>query len=246
MASALLRPSARRRAAGRTRSTRRGGDGYWQRNALGLVCFATFVVLMVGLLLSGHGAYNAEQRELEQPTISLLSYLGEGHFWEAVFENWESEFLQMAAYVVLTAYLIQKGSSESKDPDRDEPVEADPRDVDRRRSDVPWPVTRGGVWLWVYENSLVLAFVALFLASIAGHAFGGLDAYNDQLRQNGEAAVSVWGYVSGAEFWYESLQNWQSEFLAVFAIIVLSIYLRQRGSPESKPVVEPHSSTGTA
>jgi hypothetical protein len=196
--------------------------------------------------LTGHDAYNAEQRELENPTISLLGYLREGHFWEAVFENWESEFLQMAAYVILTAFLIQKGSSESKDPDRHEPVDDDPRDAALRHSGLPWPVRRGGVWLRLYENSLFLALLLLFVASIAGHAFGGLDEFNDQLRQNGEATVGVWGYVSSSEFWYESFQNWQSEFLAVFAIIWLSIYLRQRGSPESKPVMDPHRDTGTA
>jgi hypothetical protein len=111
---------------------------------------------------------------------------------------------------------------------------------------VPWPVRRGGIWLKLYENSLFIAFVLLFLASIVGHAFGGLDVFNDDLRENGRPAVSVWGYVTSSEFWYESFQNWQSEFLAVFAIIVLSIFLRQRGSPESKPVMAPDSSTGTS
>ena len=221
-------------------------DSFWYRNALGLTCFAFFAVLLVALLLTGHHAYNAEQHTLGNPAVSLLSYLGEGHFWEAVFENWESEFLQMAAYVMLTVFLIQKGSSESKDPEKHEPVDDDPREADLRRGGVPWAVRRGGIWLRLYENSLFLAFVVLFLGSIVGHAFGGLDVYNDELRQNGQPAVSVWGYVTGSEFWYESFQNWQSEFLAVFAIIFLSIYLRQRGSPESKPVMEPHSSTGSS
>ena len=221
-------------------------DSFWHRNALGLTCFAIFAVLVVALLLTGHHAYNAEQHALGNPAVSLLTYLGEGHFWEAVFENWESEFLQMAAYVILTVFLIQKGSSESKDPEQHDRVDDDPRDADLRRSGVPWPVRRGGVWLTLYENSLFVAFVLLFLASIVGHAFGGLDVFNDELRQNGQPAVSVWGYVTSSEFWYESFQNWQSEFLAVFAIIVLSIYLRQRGSPESKPVMAPDSSTGTS
>jgi hypothetical protein len=223
-----------------------GSDSFWRRNALGLTCFALFVVLVIGLLLTGHHAYNAEQHDLGHPTVSLLTYLGEGHFWEAVFENWESEFLQMAAYVILTVFLIQKGSSESKDPEKHEHVDDDSRDADLRRSGVPWPVRRGGIWLKLYENSLFLAFVVLFLASIVGHAFGGLDVYNDRLRENDQPAVSVWGYLTSSEFWYESFQNWQSEFLAVFAIIFLSIYLRQRGSPESKPVMAPDRATGTS
>jgi hypothetical protein len=221
-------------------------NSFWRRNALGLTCFAVFVVLVIALALTGHRAYNAEQHVLGNPRVSFATYLGEGHFWEAVFENWESEFLQMAAYVMLTVFLIQKGSSESKDPDKHDRVDDDPREADLRRSGVPWPVRRGGIWLRLYENSLFVAFVLLFLASIVGHAFGGLDVYNDDLRQSAQPAVSVWGYVTSAEFWYESFQNWQSEFLAVFAIIFLSIYLRQRGSPESKPVMEPDSSTGSS
>jgi hypothetical protein len=243
--TSLLRPSAQPRAAGKSSSVKARPDSFWSRNALALVCFAFFVVLVVGLLLTGHEAYNADRADHGEPAVSLVTYLGQGHFWEAIFENWESEFLQMAAYILLTVFLIQKGSSESKDPDRREAVDDDPRDADLRHP-VPWPVRRGGIWLRLYENSLFLAFVVLFLGSIVGHAFGGLAEYNAELRDHGQATVSVWGYVSSAQFWYESFQNWQSEFLAVFAIVVLSIYLRQRGSPESKPVAAPHHSTGNS
>jgi Domain of unknown function (DUF6766) len=150
----------------------------------------------------------------------------------------------MTAYVLLTVYLIQKGSSESKDPDTHEAVDDDPRDADLRRP-VPWPVRRGGLWLTLYENSLVIAFCVLFAGSMLGHAFAGHAEFNAELESHGQATVSVWGYVSRAQFWYESLQNWQSEFLAVFAIVVLTIWLRQRGSPESKPVAARHRDTGT-
>jgi hypothetical protein len=244
VASTQLRPSAQRRAAARRARSNGGDESFLRRNALGLTCFTVFVILVFGLLLTGHHAYNAEQEATGNARVSFAGYLGEGHFWEALFENWESEFLQMAAYVILTAFLLQKGSSESKDPESHERVDDDPREADLRRSGLPWPVRRGGVWLRLYENSLFVAFVLLFLASIVGHAFGGLDVFNDELRQNGQPTVGVWGYVSSSEFWYESFQNWQSEFLAVFAVIWLSIYLRQRGSPESKPVMEPHDSTG--
>ena len=104
----------------------------------------------------------------------------------------------------------------------------------------PWPVRRGGVALKIYENSLALAFVVLFVGSFIGHAVGGVKDYNAELAAHGERVVSTWGYVTGSRFWFESFQNWQSEFLAVFAIVVLSIFLRQRGSPESKPVAAPH------
>jgi hypothetical protein len=139
----------------------------------------------------------------------------------------------MGAFVFLTAYLVQRGSAESKDPDEPSDVDRDPRAA-RDRSDVPWPVRRGGVALVLYEYSLSLAFLALFALSFVLHAVGGAAEYNqDQL-----------GYVLTSRFWFESFQNWQSEFLAIGAMVVLSIWLRQRGSPESKPVDAPHHATG--
>jgi hypothetical protein len=172
-----------------------------------------------------------------------LEYLQSGHFGEAVFENWESEFLQMAAYVVLTVWLRQKGSSESKKLSGTESVDKDPRES-RARKGVPGPVRRGGWRLRIYENSLSLAFAALFLLSISLHAVQGVRQYNDEAREHGERSISLSEYVRGPQFWFESFQNWQSEFLAVGSIVVLSVYLRQKGSPESKPVDDPHSETG--
>ena len=194
--------------------------------------------------IAGYHTFNAAQLEHGGRHVSLWSYVGQGHIWEALFENWESEFLQMAAYVVLTAVLVQRGSAESKNPDRHESVDDDPR-VDAHRHDVPWPVRRGGLALALYEHSLAIAFTVLFLGSFIGHAVGGAAAYNDELHAHGDASVSTWHYVTGSQFWFESFQNWQSEFLAVFAIVVLTIFLRERGSPESKPVAAAHSDTGT-
>jgi hypothetical protein len=151
----------------------------------------------------------------------------------------------MAAYIVLTAFLIQKGSSESKDPDKHEPVDEDPRDADKRGR-APWPVRRGGIWLVLYENSLLVVFTLLFLGSAVGHAFGGLADHNADLEEHTRATMTLWDYVSGADFWYESVQNWQSEFLAVFAIVTLTIWFRQKGSPESKPVAAPNAATGSS
>jgi succinate dehydrogenase hydrophobic anchor subunit len=163
-----------------------------------------------------------------------------GAWTEAVTENWESEFLQMAAYVVLTVFLIQKGSAESKDPEKHETVDHDPRTADKRGS-VPWPVRRGGIWLRLYENSLFLVFVVLFLISIFFHAVSGSRTYSAEQEEHSQPRVTAAEYVTTSRFWFESFQNWQSEFLAVGAIVVFSIFLRQRGSPESKPVAAQHS-----
>ncbi len=217
------------------------GESWARRNALGLTCGLIFLVLLLAQSLTGWHAQNADLEAHAQGTVSYLTYLGSGGFAEATFENFESEFLQMAALVVLTVFLIQKGSPESK-------KSGDERDDDpethRNDPDAPWPVRRGGVWLKLYENSLFLAFVALFLLSIAGHAWGGTAQFNEEQQLHGEATISIWHYLTTGQFWFESFQNWQSEFLAVFSIVVLGIFLRQRGSSQSKPVYAPHAQTG--
>lgn len=212
-------------------------------NGLFLACSALFLVFMVGMIVSGWHAFNAEQMSHGAAAVSLLGYLRTGEFVEATFENWESEFLQMGMYVVLTAFLYQRGSSESKPVDADAPQDTDPR-AEGNRSCAPWPVRRGGWVLTIYENSLSVAFFALFLASFALHAVGGARAYSSEQEQHGEPALSVWQYLTTSQFWFESMQNWQSEFVAVAAIVVLSVVLRQRNSAESKPVADPHLSTG--
>jgi hypothetical protein len=217
----------------------------WTRDhGLLLANLALFLLFLLGMVLAGVRAYNADQLSHHLTAVSLWGYLHTGSFVEATFENWESEFLQMGMYVALTAYLFQRGSSESKPIDGPAPQDDDPRGADKRKP-VPWPVRQGGVVLRLYENSLAALFVVLFALSIALHAAGGARAYSDEQRAHGEAAVSVWGYARTSQFWFESFQNWQSEFLAVAVIVGGSVYLRQRGSPESKPVAEPHHATGT-
>ncbi len=216
----------------------------WMRDhGLLLANLMLFVVFFGGMIASGFRVYNNEQLEHGQQSESLGGYLTSGDFFEATFENWESEFLQMGMYVVLTAYLFQRGSSESKPIGEDAPQDEDPR----QKSDdpnAPWPVRQGGLTLRLYEHSLSALFFVLFFASIALHAVSGAKAYSSEQLQHGEQAVTVWQFLGTSQFWFESFQNWQSEFLAVAVIVGASVYLRERGSPESKPVAEAHKATG--
>jgi hypothetical protein len=216
----------------------------FRENGLSIVLVSLWLVFWIGQSLVGHREHNSDQREHAQPELTFSSYLRSAHFWEATAENWESEFFQMFGYVILTAMLIQKGSAESKNPDEPEPVDREPR-ASRRKRDVPWPVRRGGLILKLYENSLSLAFLLFFLISLALHAVSGAAEYNQEQAAHGEkSSFSAIGYAGTSRFWFESLQNWQSEFLAIASMVVLSIFLRQRGSPESKPVDSPHHETG--
>ena len=212
-------------------------------NGLSITMFALFLVFLVAQSIAGFRASNSDNEEHGQPPESYGQYLTSGAFVEATFENWESEFLQLGAYVLLTALLIQKGSPESKNPDSNESDE-DPR---ARRDDpeAPGPVRRGGLALAVYEHSLSIALFTLFVVSFVLHALGGHAEFNQQQLEHGQAAVSLWSFVTSSQFWFQSMQNWQSEFLAVAALTVLGVFLRQRGSPESKPVAAPHTQTGS-
>jgi hypothetical protein len=213
-------------------------------NGLSITMFTLFLVFLFLQTIAGHRTANSENEQHGQLPESYAQYLTSGAFVEATFENWESEFLQMGAYVLLTAFLIQKGSPESKNPDGDE-VDADPREQ-RANPEAPGPVRRGGLILTIYEHSLSLAMFGLFLLSFVLHALGGHAEFNQQQLAHGAAPVSLWSFVTSSELWFQSMQNWQSEFLAVAALAVLSIWLRQRGSPESKPVAASHSQTGTS
>lgn len=212
-------------------------------NGLSLAVFVLFITFVFGQTLAGWNDHNNEQKLHHKAPDSLGEYLTSGDFYEALFENWESEFLQMGAYIMLTVFLYQRGSAESKDPDKDEKVDEDPS-AKKDDPDAPGPVKAGGWRLAIYKHSLSWAFFTLFFFSFIGHAIGGAHAYSDELKDFGQPSVTTWQYLGTARFWFESLQNWQSEFLAVFAIVVLSIKLREQGSPESKPVAAPHSQTG--
>ena len=211
-------------------------------NGLSIVLFSCFLAFWTGQALTGHRQHNEDLKEHGQYSITFSEYLGSDHFLEATAENWESEFLQMFAYVLFTVFLYQKGSSESKKPGE---LEAVDKEAKRSSKNVPWPVRKGGVILKLYENSLSLAFLLLFLIAFSLHATAGARLYSEEQQLHGSPPVSVSEYVSTSRFWFEALQNWQSEFLAIGSMVVLSIFLRQKGSPESKPVDSPHSQTGT-
>jgi hypothetical protein len=212
---------------------------WWRRNALVLACLACFLVFWGAQSVTGWHVYNSGNEEHGQEAVGYVTYLSTGHFVEGTMENWESELLQMAAFVLLTVFLIEKGSAESKKSSADEDIASH-----RDDPDAPWPVRRGGPWLKFYENSLFLAFLALFVLSIAGHALGGAREYSEDQERHGGPAVTTVEFVETSDFWYQSFQNWQSEFLAVAAISVLSIFLRQKGSSQSKPVYAPNTQTG--
>jgi hypothetical protein len=215
----------------------------WRNNGLSIVLLTMFVLSLAGQSITGHRHYNADQRAHDHPEITFGDYLTTPAFLEVTMENWESEFLQMAAYVLLTVFLFQKGSAESKDPTKAEEVDRQP---DPNREGAPGPVRRGGVALALYQHSLGIAFSLLFLVSFALHAIGGAGEYNEERAEHGETErTSVLGYLATSRFWFESLQNWQSEFLSIAAMVLLTIHLRQHGSPESKPVDPAHDETGT-
>jgi hypothetical protein len=216
---------------------------FWRNNSLSLVLAFLFLASMGGQMWAGWLDSNADALLHGNEPTAFASYLTSGHFWEATGENWESEFLQMAMFVVLTCFLRQKGSAESKRIDVVEDVDLDPRRFSGN-PEAPWPVRRGGWVLRVYENSLGLAFIILFLISITMHATGGLAEFNEEQEAHHRPPIVLTQYVGSSRFWFESFQNWQSEFLSLLAMVMGTVYLRQRGSAESKPLHAANSETG--
>jgi hypothetical protein len=210
--------------------------GFFKRNSL-LITFLS--LMMLSLMGQAYTGFEENQQERAEKNLAVLTfgeYLTSGHFLQATFENWESEFLQMGLYVLFTVFLFQQGSAESKSLHEPEEVDREPKVHDK----APWPVKKGGVFLTLYKNSLSLAFLILFSLSFVAHAYGTMKEINDEEHKTLTLAQTF----MENRFWFESLQNWQSEFLSVAAIVFLTIYLRQKGSPESKPVDAPHTDTG--
>jgi hypothetical protein len=220
----------------------------WLRhNSLSLVFLALFLVALAGQSLAGHQAFNDEQLQHGGTTISYGRYLYSSQFGSAVLENWQSEYLQFSLFILATVWLVQRGSNESKAPDKIG-LESDRMQLVGRHAqrNSPGWAKRDGWPRRLYENSLLIVMTVIFLAAWFGQSVTGWTEYNAEQAEHGSAAVSWLGYVSRPDFWENTLENWQSEFLAVGTMAVFTVYLRQRGSPESKPVGAPHAQTGTS
>jgi len=214
---------------------------FLKRNALSIVFLLLMIFSLAGQIYTGWKEHNDFLQTYHQAGIRLSKYLVSGHFLQATFENWESEFFQMALFVILTIYLKQEGSSESRpmeDPPRDKEGECEPL------KDSPWPVKKGGLALLFYKYSLSITLTVLFLISFGLHWYGSFLDYNEQQFLEKKPLTTALAYLGHSKFWFESFQNWQSEFLSIFAIVFLSIYLRQAGSSQSKKVNAPHAETG--
>lgn len=213
-------------------------QSFLRANGLSLALLALFLAFLLGQAWAGLEAHNAERLQQGALPLGVAAYLGSGHFVSAFFENWESEFLQMAMYVMLTAVLRQRGSAESRPLD---PAQESPR---IERGSTPWAARAGGWLRALYGHSLAIALALLFAASFLLHAWGSWRHAVDEALLEGGAAPALLEHVTSAQFWFESFQNWQSEFFAVLALVVLSIWLRQKDSPQSKPIDAPHAQTG--
>jgi hypothetical protein len=214
-------------------------------NGLSLFFGALFLLTLGAQALAGFHDLNERQVADGAAPVSFGTYVTSSDFGVDVAENWQSEYLQFALFILATIWLVQRGSTESK-PVGDEGAESDEEQYVGRHAkpDSPAPARSSGPRLWWYSNSLGLLMGVLFLASWTAQAVAGRAAHNAQQLKDVQDPVGFWEYIASPDFWNRTLQNWQSEFLAILSMAVFSIYLRQRGSPESKPVGSPHSATG--
>jgi len=209
-------------------------------NSLSLFFLAIFLAALVGQAIAGHALENQELSEHGAPSVGFWSYVTSSAFGRAVMENWQSEYLQFALLALATVWLLQKGSPESKELDKSgTESDAVQRVGEHARASSPAPAKWGDWRTTLYSNSLIIVMGLIFLGSWFAQSVTGWTEFNDEQRLHDETTVSWPSYVGSATFWEGTLQNWQSEFLAVGSFAVLTIFLRQRGSPESKPVGAP-------
>lgn len=211
-----------------------------KENSLSLFFLAIFLLALVGQAIAGHNLYNEEAAAHKESTISFWRYLSSSSFGQAVTENWQSEYLQFALFALVTVWLLQKGSPESKELDEAGTETDKEQKVGRwAGGDSPRWAKVGGFRTAIYSNSLIIAMTLVFFGAWFAQSVTGWTEFNQEQGEHGDPRVSWLGYVGSSQFWEATLQNWQSEFLAVGSFAVLVIYLRQRGSPESKPVGAP-------
>jgi hypothetical protein len=218
-----------------------------RENGLSLFFLGLFVGTVVAQSFAGQHAENAERAEHGAAALSWWSYVGSAGFGGAVMENWQSEFLQFSLFIGVTVWLVQKGSAESSLLG-DAGLESDEQQEVGRFASAAGPASArsNGLRRRVYENSLLIVMTAIFFATWFGQSLNNWRVFNDDRRDHAGAAVSWGRYLLDPDFWEKTLQNWQSEFLAVGTMVVFTIFLRQRGSPESKPVGAPHDETGSS
>lgn len=214
---------------------------FLKRNALSLVAAALLLFTLVGHAVTGLHYSNEQRAAHDQPPQAMAEYLRSGDFLSSLLENWESEFLQMGLFVLLTVKLRQRGSAESRPFDK---AQEEKKKEEFAESEKPWPVRRGGMALTLYRHSLSIALLALFAVSFVGHFCNSWRQHAEEQVLHGEAPTPLGEYLYNAEFWFQSFQNWQSEFLAVLALVLLSIWLREDNSPQSKQCDAPHHHTG--
>ena len=219
---------------------------FLRHNSLSLVFLALFVLALVFQAIAGHADFNEDQVRHGNAELSLGRYVVSSEFATAVLENWQSEYLQFTLFIILTVWLIQRGSPESKEPHSAGRESDEQQMIGEHAHDASpgWARVRG--WrLWLYENSLLIVMGAIWLGSWLAQSITGVVEYNAERLDHQQLPVSWSEYLTRGDFWEKTLQNWQSEFLAVGSMAILAVYLRQRGSPESKPVGAAHHSTGT-
>jgi uncharacterized protein DUF6766 len=215
------------------------------QNSLAIFFGAILVIALVFQAIVGQDVYNQEQLAHDGHPISFGRYLTSSAFGRAVMENWQSEYLQFTLFILATVWLVQKGSPESKELGKIG-LESDQEQLLGRHTSPKSPLWArvGGIRKAIYSNSLLIVMGIFFVGSWFAHSLTSWNEFNAEQLEHGEVTVNWLGYLGTSTFWEQTLQNWQSEFLAIGSMVVLSIYLRQRGSPESKPVGAPHDATG--
>ena len=218
---------------------------FLRENSLSIVFLGLFLAAVVGQAIAGHADFNEDQDRHGDPRISLARYVVSSEFGVAVMENWQSEYLQFTLFVVLTVWLLQRGSPESKELDKAGPESDQQQKVgSHAQQNSPRWAKLGGIRTRLYENSLLLVMGTIWIGTWFAQSVTGVAQYNTERLDHQQDPLSWSSYITTPDFWERTLQNWQSEFLAVGSMAILAVYLRQRGSPESKPVGAPHTSTG--
>src|SRR5918998_6358600 len=218
---------------------------FLKHNGLSVFFLVLFLGALGGQAVAGHADFNEDQLRHNDPTMSMGRYVLSSEFGVAVLENWQSEYLQFTLFILMTVWLLQRGSPESKELHRAGRESDEDQQVGEhaKRNSPRWAKVEGARRT-LYENSLLIVMAAIWVGSWLAQSLTGVAEYNTERLDHHQLPVSWFSYLGRPDFWEKTLQNWQSEFLAVGSMAILAVYLRQRGSPESKPVGAPHDSTG--